>query len=88
VLSAVQNLTLLFPFVNRNSGIWKMERLLSSEELAHLLNLSVATVRRLAKAGKIPHVRIGHLYRFNLQEVLAYIKNRGKNEAAENNPPV
>jgi excisionase family DNA binding protein len=49
-------------------------RLLTSEELAELLALPPASVRRLAREGKLVHYRAGRLLRFDLAEVRAALK--------------
>ena len=45
--------------------------LLNAQELAHELNVSRATVYRLAREGQIPSVRIGNSIRFELDAVIA-----------------
>ena len=39
--------------------------LLTTVELAQVFRVSTATIRRLAKDGRIPSVRIGHVLRFH-----------------------
>ena len=39
------------------------------EELADYLRLNVYTVRRLAKAGKIPAFKVGNRWRFNANAI-------------------
>lgn len=46
-----------------------MRNLLKTEELARELQITPETVRKLAKAGKLPSYRIGSAYRFDLQEI-------------------
>jgi excisionase family DNA binding protein len=43
-------------------------------ELSKVLKTSDATVLDLAKRGKIPAIRVGHEFRFDLGEVLAALK--------------
>ena len=45
-------------------------RLLSIEELAKRLNCHPSTVRRMAKLGRLPALRIGALYRFDFEAVM------------------
>lgn len=50
------------------------QKLLTSQELADLLNLPSASVRRYAREGRLPCFRIGRLLRFNVDEVLTTVK--------------
>lgn len=52
-------------------------RLISAEELAGLLGLPVASIRRYARENRIPHYRLGRLLRFDVGEVRAAIRDRG-----------
>ncbi|MBP8305150.1 MAG: helix-turn-helix domain-containing protein [Phycisphaerae bacterium] len=45
-------------------------QLLSLPVLAQTLNLPKAWIRAEADAGRLPHLRIGRRYRFNLEVVL------------------
>lgn len=45
-------------------------------DVAGMLAVSVATVRREAKAGRLPHVLVGRQYRFNLSTVAAWAQNK------------
>lgn len=46
-----------------------MAKLLKAPELAELLGICVATVWEWTRSGKIPVVRAGRLYRYDLAEV-------------------
>jgi len=48
---------------------------LTAEELAEYLKVDIMTVYRLAKDGKIPASKIGHLWRFSKQEINEWFKN-------------
>lgn len=48
------------------------ERVVRAEEIAKLLDCSVKTVLRKAKAGEIPAVQIGKLWRFRRSAVSAW----------------
>lgn len=49
--------------------------LLTAEQLAARLNLSVQQVHRLSASGRIPRYKLGHrTVRFNLDEVLAALQ--------------
>jgi excisionase family DNA binding protein len=45
---------------------------MTAVEVAELFGVSVSTITRLAKAGKIPAVRLGTLWRFRREEVVAF----------------
>jgi excisionase family DNA binding protein len=45
-------------------------RLVSAEALGELLSLPPASVRRLAREGKLPVLHVGRLLRFDLARVL------------------
>jgi len=46
-----------------------MNRLFSAVQLAEYLNLKPVTIRRKAKKGEIPSIRIGNRLRFNKQQI-------------------
>src|ERR1700674_1930580 len=43
----------------------KSEAVLTSREAAQLLKISPATLQRLARAGKVPAIKIGKLWRYS-----------------------
>ena len=51
-----------------------MTPLLNVKEAAQLLNVTEATVYRLAKAGTLPHSRVGRSIRFSSESLEEYIK--------------
>lgn len=53
-----------------------MSRLATVEEVADALRVSPATVRRQAKSGAIPGVRVGRQWRFDLDAVHARLNAR------------
>jgi excisionase family DNA binding protein len=53
---------------NRNEG-----ELLSAERLAAKLSVSLATVRAWTSRCDIPHLKIGRLVRYRLNDVLIWI---------------
>lgn len=55
----------------------EQRKLLTAAELARLLGLSAAGVRRYARLGKLPYYRIGGLMRFDPDDVLRAIKQTG-----------
>lgn len=46
---------------------------LATQEVAELLGTTDQHVRKLARDGRIPHYRIGALYRFDPAEVDTYL---------------
>lgn len=56
-----------------------MERLLTTKELAHLMTLSEASVRRKARMGELPSIKCGRskkaALRFDFEEVLRHLKD-------------
>lgn len=50
------------------------DTLISAEALGELLSLPPASVRRLAREGRLPCYRAGRLLRFDLAEVKAALK--------------
>jgi len=53
------------------------DKLLTTDELADKLQLSPRTISELARAGKIPEIRISErIRRFDLQEVVAILRTR------------
>lgn len=48
------------------------------DEIAHYLGVSVQTVRRMVKAGDIPHLRMGKALRFVPADVVASLERRGR----------
>jgi excisionase family DNA binding protein len=49
---------------------------LTTDDLAARLNVSPEMIRVLCRSGDLPHVRVGRLYRFDLDEVEAWIERR------------
>ena len=48
--------------------------LLTAEELADLLGIPLQSIWRAARLGRVPSYRLGQLYRFDLAEVLAAMR--------------
>ncbi|MDN5069417.1 excisionase family DNA-binding protein [Aliarcobacter butzleri] len=57
------------------------ENLLTKEELAVRLNLSVHRIDKLRKNDKLPYIKMGRNVRFNLEEVNQFLKKYGKENA-------
>ena len=54
----------------------KCETLLDSKEVGRLLGYTSAYVDRLAAKGEIPSFHIGKLFRFDPDEIAAWIKKK------------
>jgi excisionase family DNA binding protein len=54
------------------------DTLLSIDELAMRLNCHPSTIRRLAKLGRLPALRIGTLYRFDFEAVMKALAKAGR----------
>ena len=56
------------------------DTLLSIDELAKRLNCHPSTVRRLTRLGRLPAVRIGSLYRYDLEAVMKLLNNQARKD--------
>jgi len=55
--------------------------LITTEKLSIYLSIKVKTIYAKVEAGEIPHYRIGHLIRFRLDEINAWLEGcRRKNQ--------
>ena len=52
----------------------ELPSLLTTAEVAARLRLHKRTVRRLADAGLLPGVKVGHAYRFNEKRIAELLK--------------
>ena len=68
---AQESLTLILSEV-RPGGL--SDAPVDTEEMARILRVSVPTLRRMVKAGEIPVMRFGRLFRFVPADVLASLK--------------
>ncbi len=55
-----------------------MPTLMDVTEVAQLLNVSEDRVRRLARAGIIPAIKVGHLLRFDRTKIARWIESGGQ----------
>jgi len=51
-------------------------RLLDAEQAGQLLNVPASWMLAQARAGRVPHVRLGHYVRFDRDELLSWIEHR------------
>lgn len=61
----------------------KFPRLLFEEEVAELLGVSVDTVRRERKRGRLGFIKIGGRIRYAEDQVLAYLENQREDPCAK-----
>jgi excisionase family DNA binding protein len=54
-----------------------VEKLVNAEELSKVLSLPPASIRRLAREGRLEYFRCGRLMRFDAQAVLAAMRQDG-----------
>ena len=52
--------------------------LLTAKELAQTLHCHLDHVYRLARSGRIPHFKVGHTYRFDVEAVLNALSQRSQ----------
>lgn len=50
----------------------------TAEEIAKYLRVHPYTVKRLARAGKIPGFKVGDQWRFDVKEIEEWKKNQGR----------
>ncbi len=58
-------------------------RLLTTDELARRLHVGSAKIRDLARAGRIPSIRVGKALRFDWREVVTALRTKGNAEREE-----
>ena len=59
------------------SGNQKMtDRLMTVEEVAAYLRVKPSTVYKWAKDGRVPAAKVGRLWRFDREEIEAWVKSR------------
>jgi excisionase family DNA binding protein len=58
------------------------EKWISVEEIAKHLGVSKESIYRWLEKGKIPSHRVGKLWKFQISEVDAWVKNGGAQEPA------
>ncbi|MCK5215419.1 MAG: helix-turn-helix domain-containing protein [Candidatus Omnitrophica bacterium] len=56
----------------------------TADEIAQYLRVHPYTVKRLARAGKIPGFKVGDQWRFDVQSIEEWKKNQGKVKKGKN----
>lgn len=59
--------------MNANPCEQVFEKLLDSKEVALLLGVHHATLQRMARAGQLPGMKVGKLWRFRVSQLDAWI---------------
>jgi excisionase family DNA binding protein len=65
-----------------------LTRLLTPGDVAQVLGIHPKTVERMARAGKIPHLKIGRYYRFVAKNIAGWIDKGGVGTVASEVPAV
>lgn len=60
-----------------------MTGLLNSDQAADLLNVPKSWIMKQARAGTIPHVRLGHYVRFDAEELTRWAREQACGPRAE-----
>lgn len=59
---------------------------LSTKEAAAYLSISLPTLFRLTRAGELPHLRIGRVIRYRVEDLEAFLANRATTKWEDFNP--
>lgn len=62
------------PDIGDIGGVSKIQALISTEELATFLGVTVQVIRRMVKEKKIPAYQLDRVFRFDLNEVLESLR--------------
>ena len=62
------------------------EPLLGAAELAERLGVPESWVRREERAGRMPHLKLGHYTRFRVSEISAWLATRARGPAPGSRP--
>jgi excisionase family DNA binding protein len=59
------------------------DHFLTTEEVLDYLQINLRTVYRLARAGKIPAIRVGRLWRFRKKDIEVWVANQRRGDALD-----
>ena len=65
-----------------------MQKLLTAEEMAEVLQVKLSTIYKWTHEGFVPHVKLGKLVRFRESEVLAWLEKRSEKGRVKRRLPV
>jgi len=55
-----------------------MQKLLTAEEMAEVLQVKLSTIYKWTHEGFVPHLKLGKFVRFRESEVLAWLEKRSE----------
>jgi excisionase family DNA binding protein len=61
-------------YQDKNTNECGFEPLLDSQEVAHLMGVHPETVKRRARTGEIPGIKLGKLWRFRASALDSYVQ--------------
>jgi excisionase family DNA binding protein len=64
--------------VDKKAGIVAGGHLMTPEQCAAFLQVEVNTLYVMKSQGRIPYRKVGHLLRFDFEEIVAWTKPKGK----------
>jgi excisionase family DNA binding protein len=53
----------------------KLQQLMTENEIADMLRLSTRSIRKARQSGSLPHVRLGRLVRYRVEDVREFVAN-------------
>jgi len=66
--------------MGNNNKSDKLEKLMTLEEVAEYLRLSVHTIYKMAQKGKIPALKAGKKWRFRKEDIDYWLERSNKNQ--------
>ena len=67
-------------------GRLPVENIVTAEELGEYLKLSKSTMYKLAAKGDFPGFKIGDSWRFDMDDIIEFIKDAKKNKTRNGGP--
>ncbi len=62
----------------KQGDLLSTQRLMTPEQCAAFLQIEVNTLYVMKSQGRIPHRKVGHLLRFDLEEIVEWTQGKGK----------
>lgn len=60
---------------NSNIPIATNDLIIGDAALGRILGISIVTINRLKRENRLPYYKIGHKYRYNIDDVLKSMRN-------------